>query len=281
MKGFGVIKYIVLCSILGLVGLAAVWTDRSKDQTAPVFHCDTEVLMLSVNAGEEELLAGLTAEDAVDGDVTDSIIIEKMSRIQSDGSRTITYGAFDQSNNVAKYTRRLQYTDYSSPRFSLSDDLIYQSWDLNTALKSFTVTDCIDGDITNKMKLYSYEEEAFPYYTLTVYVTNSSGETVTQAFPVELLGTSGEEYNFSPKLSLSEYLIYRQAGEREENWERYLESVQTTNEYLEQQSVEDFSLVEISADVDMGQPGTYTVTYSYTDEAGRTGKTRLIVIVEE
>ncbi len=281
MKDINIQKYIVLAAILGTVGLAALWTDYIKDQTPPVFYSETDVLTVSVNSEEVDLLAGLTAEDDRDGDVTNSIVIEQMSRIKSDGSRTITYGAFDQSNNVAKYTRTLQYTDYESPRFSLNDDLIFQSWNLNSALQAITVTDCIDGSITNKMKLYSVEDAGSYNKILTVYVTNSSGETVTQSFTAEILVVTEEEYSYLPQLSLSQYLIYKKVGDEEGDWTEYLQSVKAVNGMGEVSQVEDLSQVEITTKVDMEQPGTYTVTYTYTDEAGRTGKTRLFVIVEE
>lgn len=281
MKGFSILKYIVLVAILGVVGLAAVLTDYMKDQTPPVFHSEMDVLTVSVSAEEVDLLAGLTAVDNKDGDVTDSIVIEQMSRIQADGSRTITYGAFDQSHNVSKYTRTLQYTDYESPRFSLNDDLVFAFWDLSDALQMLTVTDCIDGSITNKMKLYSVEDTSAHKKVLTVYVTNSSGETVTQSFPAEILGITMTDYTYLPKLSLSQYLIYKKIGDAEEDWSSYLTSVKVVNEEEALSDVTDLSQVQIEPEVDMEQPGTYTVTYTYTDEAGKTGTARLIVIVEE
>lgn len=284
MKNLSVLKYIVLCAILGIVGLAALLTDQAKDQRGPVFQSEADVMTVSVTAGEVDLMAGLTAVDDVDGDVTDSIVIEQMSRIQSDGSRTITYGAFDSSNNVSKYTRTLQYTDYSSPKFALKGALIFQSWNLNEALNMIQVTDCIDGNITNKMKLYSVEEGSSRSRILTVYVTNSSGETLTQSFPVEVLGVTAEAYSDMPQLKLSEYVVYKKVGDAEDSWETYLKSVKVVKNIdntKELQDIEDLSQVNISAETDMEKAGIYTVDYTYTDEMGSTGKTRLFVIVEE
>ncbi len=285
MKNFRILKYIVICAILGIVGLVALLTDLSKDKKGPVFQSEMDVLTVSTGAEGVDLLEGLIAMDEVDGDVTASIVIEQMSRIQADGSRTITYGAFDSSNNVSKYIRMLQYTDYRSPRFSLKGALIFQSWDLSTALNMIQVTDCIDGNITNKMKLYSVENRTSHSRILTVYVTNSSGETLTQSFPVEVLNVTPEEYGMMPQLALSQYVVYKNVGDAEENWETYLKSVKVVKDMgdIEEalQDIEDLSQVNISAETDMKKPGIYTVDYTYTDEMGSTGKTRLFVIVEE
>lgn len=48
-----------------------------------------------------DLLKGVSAIDDVDGDVTESIVIEKLART-SDGNILVTYAALDSSNNVTK-----------------------------------------------------------------------------------------------------------------------------------------------------------------------------------
>lgn len=281
--GFNIWKYVVLLSLLAVVGLASVVTRKLQDRVPPVIFCDTDVLTISVEEEEDVLLAGVTAVDAVDGDVTDSLVIEQLSQITPDGSRSITYGAFDNSDNVAKYTRTIQYTDYVPPRFSLTGDLIYQTWSLSNALNSIQVEDCLDGNITNKLKLYSYEaNSSSPYHALNVYVTNSSGETVNQSFMVELLDLTADEYAKSPKLELSEYLIYMKAGDKAPDWKDYLKSLQKiVPDSREWEEVDTFEDVKVLSDVDLSTPGMYEVIYQYADEEERTGKTRLFVIVEE
>ena len=281
--GFHMWKYVVLIGLLAIVGLASVVTRMLQDQVPPVISCDTDILTISVEDDEDALLAGVTAIDAVDGDVSDTLIIEQISQIRPDNSCSITYGAFDNSDNVAKYTRTIQYTDYVPPKFSLTGDLIYQTWNMSDALNCIHVRDCLDGDITNKLKLYSYEgNSSSPYHTLNVYVTNSSGETVNQSFMVELLSLTADEYAKSPKLALSEYLIYQKVGDDEPDWKEYLESLQVIiPDSREWEEVDSFQDVRVTSSVDFSTPGMYEVTYNYTDEAERTGKTRLFVIVEE
>ena len=56
---------------------------------------------------EEELLSGISASDETDGDVTGSLVIEKISET-GNGTVIVTYGARDRENNVAKVSRVLR-----------------------------------------------------------------------------------------------------------------------------------------------------------------------------
>lgn len=76
------------------------------DRTAPAisFADEDRKLVYTEGMKEEELLEGVSAVDDVDGDVTDSVLIEKISEM-ADGNVIVTYAALDSSNNVAKKTR--------------------------------------------------------------------------------------------------------------------------------------------------------------------------------
>ena len=53
---------------------------------------------------DEELLSGVTATDETDGDVTGSLVVEKVSEV-GDGTVIVTFGARDRSNNLVKASR--------------------------------------------------------------------------------------------------------------------------------------------------------------------------------
>lgn len=59
------------------------------------------------------LLAGVTATDAEDGDVTASLLVEGISGRNDDGTVQVTYAAFDSNHHVTKATRAVRYTDYT------------------------------------------------------------------------------------------------------------------------------------------------------------------------
>ena len=96
------------------IGFAAylVYTRQISDNTPPEISFLSDVLEVSVEASEDDLLVGVTAKDSKDGNVTNSVLVEGISGLSSDQLATITYAAFDQAGNVAKAQRTVQYTDY-------------------------------------------------------------------------------------------------------------------------------------------------------------------------
>ena len=109
-------KKIKIFSIILFICSAAVYAgcriyDRvMTDHTPPVIS-GGETIQMSVEDPEEKLLEGMTVEDDRDGDVTDSLVVQKISEFDGEGRRTVTYAAVDNSGNVGYYNRTLEYTD--------------------------------------------------------------------------------------------------------------------------------------------------------------------------
>ena len=75
------------------------------DRVSPQISCESEVLEAGVNATDAELLSGVTAKDNRDGDLTDRIMIQGISRMLSADTAQITYVVADTSGNIASCTR--------------------------------------------------------------------------------------------------------------------------------------------------------------------------------
>ena len=78
-----------------------------KDNNAPVITLGECNYVYEEELPETILLQGVTAYDEEDGDVTSSVVIEKIVTDRENGIAMITYGASDASGNVAKVTRTL------------------------------------------------------------------------------------------------------------------------------------------------------------------------------
>ena len=256
---------------------------RDRDNEAPVITSDSDELQVSVNVTREELLAGLKAVDNRDGDVTDSIVMVSSSYFISGTTVKMTYAAFDSHNNVGKYTRKVTYTDYQSPRFSLSQPLVFTSRSNPDYLANVSAYDVLDGDISSKITLIAQDSTYTDSDTRTIpmifQVTNRVGDTAEVYVYADQV--TQETYN-RPAPALKEYIIYTSPGQTPD-YRSYIKGIRragTTRDFDET-----FTEANISVDssrVDVYTPGSYNVTYFLTDNEGEVmGSTYLYVVVTE
>ena len=266
----------------------------TSDFEAPVISADSEVMNLSVEAIDAALLSGMTAEDNLDGDVTDTLVVVSKSKFIAKATRNVSYAAFDKSNNVGTFVRKLVYTDYHSPRFVLTEPLRFvagnSSYDY---LRHMRAVDCLDGNLSSQIKITMGSTETASESTSTqpihVIVTNSAGDTSSLS-----LKATFEDYETYSQAApaLSNYIIYLEVGEKP-NYRSYLEGIWTagnTRKFSELRFDPDEDVEIDDSAVDYRTPGVYTVTYKLTrgtpmgdGEIYRTefGTASLIVIVEE
>lgn len=253
------------------------------DTTPPVITVEENTLELSALEPREALLQGVSARDNADGDVTGSLVVESVRLLRSDGTVTVTYAAFDKSGNVAKQTREVRFTDYESPRFSLSRPLMFSQTYNYDVLSIIDAEDMLEGDIGHRIRATVLDEVSAGYagtHHVQFRVTNSLGDMVELVLPVEIYTPT----LFEGSLTLKEYLVYIKQGD-----------TFNPNAYPAEFSLgrEQFSLradlpegmkLTHSGTVKTGLPGVYAVDYEVTYEyVGQTytAYSRLIVVVEE
>ena len=269
------------------------------DRTGPVFHMDNRTVEVSVKDGQEALIKGLTATDARDGDVSDSIIVESIGPFTGSGSRIVSYAAFDSDNHVTHTKREMIYTDYVPSRFHLSRPL---SFAMNTVniLNGVSVMDSIDGDLTRNVRMVSDGEIDTAHvgeYSARLKVTNSAGAISYLPVTVEIYDAS--VFHRLPLLNLKEYAVYVEKGDEFDERE-YLTSIvingtsysMTEEEGTygspaeaqeEAQRTISYDRVYIESEVDTDVIGSYEVLYSFEDTISKTGigKVRLYVVVTD
>lgn len=96
----------ILCTLDVVLMALSVVLYLDEDRMAPVIYMEEVELEYREGMSDEELLAGVTATDETDGDVTGSLVVEKVSEV-GNGTVIVTYGARDAANNVAKASRVL------------------------------------------------------------------------------------------------------------------------------------------------------------------------------
>ena len=105
MKGGGLLAGICALDVALMVIAAVLYL--GQDRTAPVISYGPDSLTYEEGMEEGVLLAGVTAQDERDGDVTGSLMVEKISET-SNGNVIITYVAKDHSDNVGKASRTVR-----------------------------------------------------------------------------------------------------------------------------------------------------------------------------
>ncbi len=292
----------ILCIILFLItgsafGYMKFQQYLSDDTSAPQITMEEKKIKVPCNADRETLLAGITAMDSKDGDVTDNLVLESMSHFIKKGKRTMTVAAFDSDGNVSKVKRDVVYTDYQSPVFSLESPLAYpiNSTNIDIPMKA---SDKIDGNISGKIKIGS-SQSIRTYvagdYNITFTVSNSAGDVVT--LPVTLEIYDPKEINGYPAFTLNQYLVYVKKKEKIDPME-YIDSITADGAVYEKtekgdtlkeavlpnsdKEVKEISLddIQVEGKLKYKKAGVHELVYSYKDIHERKGTARLIVVVQ-
>lgn len=242
------------------------------DRTYPEITVDSDMLYVTIDATREELLSGVAAYDEKDGDLTHKIIVESISRFKEPGVSIIKYAVCDNDNHVSSVKRKLTYTNYAPPKFTLSDSLVFgvsQNINIRNILGA---TDLIDGDISGKVIITAdeYASNVEGVFYISAKAANSKGDMIALQLPVYV-----EEMSLSaPKIDLREYLVYVRCGETY----RVSDNVRSARDA---QDTDLRSYVQIDTNLDTNTPGVYEAHYRVTDASGRTGHEILTIIVDE
>lgn len=238
----------------------------TSDKEPPIITCTDKEMVVSVSVSENELLQDVKAKDDKSGDVTSSVVVEKMSSIDEDGTRIITYAAIDAAGNVGRKERIIRYTDYTKPKFKLTKPLRFPLGKIpNNIIENVQASSSIDGDITGNVKFQFTKDQVLNQegmVELEIRVTDSSGISSALTIQAEVYDDKAEKI----QLELNDYLIYLPVGAEFNPNEYYVGATEEGN-------------LEIISNVNTAVAGTYSVDYTVRGR-NNYGKTRLIVVVE-
>lgn len=246
----------------------------TTDTTMPSITIESDTIEMSVKDKEAVLLQGVTAYDEKDGDISDRIQIESVSKFIEPGVCTVTYAVTDTDKHVAKKTRTVRYTDYTPPEFYMKRALVYgvdEALDIRGAVGA---RDCIDGDISDRVAIVTtdYIRNTAGVFTVSLQVANSKGDTIYLDVTVHVEGNE----TMAPEIQLKNSLIYVKKGETPV-FEDYLGDVTVNGVLMKPEEIQ----LMISTNYDADNPGTYNVHYYISTEEGYEGHSILTVVVEE
>lgn len=284
MKRRTLILTVILAACLVLFGLFWMYNRSRTDTKAPKITVEQPEVIpeVSVQDPQSVMLEGMSARDDRDGDVTDLMIIEKITKLDESGQVQVSYAAFDRSGNVAKAQRVFRYTDYEGPRFSLSAPLIYHAGTQFDILSNMQANDWLDGDIRHRIKTTAMDSTYLTevgVHQVQFRATNSLGDKEMLTLPVEVV----EAGTYTGQVKLTDYLIYLSAG-AEFDPQDYLQTyVHQSRSISLTSGIPDELDLWTQNVVDTHTPGVYTVTYTMKYSSGGAssmGYTKLIVVVE-
>lgn len=252
----------------------------SSRNAAPVIVCATDEISVSVGATDADLLAGVSAMDAEDGDITHKVVIESISAIAKNGRCTITYAVSDSDNQVSSVSRTLNFFDYHSPKFQFSADFIFISGDskMNKDLTSFIKAyDCFEGDISSRISMSIIDTEGLSSTKQIEFrVSNNYGDVSSIVVDVVNRDKPPQE---TPNIELTEYLVYV----KPESIFDPLDYVDSITIVKDSYSPSEYGVDKIYADLsdfDQSTPGTYRIPI-YCENGDHIGSTALYVVVDD
>lgn len=296
----------VLLASIGVFGWYGWRYYVHMDTLGPSISIGEENINVSVKDDEKALLAGVTAYDAKDGDVTASLGIESISEfINGTVTREIHIVAFDHDGHVTRANRQITYTDYTPARFSLDAPLRFarSSYAIDI-LGQVHAQDCLDGDVSMQINFAqnsTINVDTAGEYPTQLEVTNTAGDT--QVLPVNITIYDYMTENAAPKIELTDYLVYTHTGQTLEPLS-YIEKmvyrgtdypptdgrgtfrVDTENmdqwelkEFRKQDPEVNYGYFEVDDKVNYDIPGTYEIRYYIEDGDENRGTTTLVVVV--
>lgn len=263
---------IIFCIAIIIFSSSLIRDFMQKDSSIPVIQSETDVIEISCDYSDEQLLQGLVAMDEKEGDLTNQIIVGNMSRFIKKGECRVTYVVFDSSYQTASLTRKVRFTDYYSPRIYASRSLTFRETigSATQIQEALSVKDALDGDLTGSVIV---EESTVNYsvqgdYTCTLKVTNRYGDTRILEVPVHIIGQQK-----TLDIQLKQGIIYLNIGDKLNPYDYINQIVNSKGNYLSNRSV------SVDSNVDVKTPGLYEVHYTISS-GGETGESWLTVVVE-
>ncbi len=276
--------FTLIAVIICFAVYVTVKTIYASDNSAPIITCPSDSITVSIKDGEDVLLNGVTAFDQEDGDLTESIMVEGISKFYEKGKCRATYVVVDSDNVVTKYTRDVIYNDYTSPYFSLTGPLNFSlgtAFDISDYIKAH---DCIDGDISDKIEITLADDLSdisdIGESHVTFSVTNSKGDAISLPLTVTVTQKSTLEKRYDPVIYLNQYLLYINVGDSftKQDILNNIQAVTVDGASLDALTIGQNIYFDTNT-VDTSREGIYTVNYEYTSDAGYMGNTQLIVVV--
>ncbi|MBC1897745.1 DUF5011 domain-containing protein [Listeria booriae] len=216
--------------------------------------------------GSFDPMAGVTASDTEDGDVTGNITVTANDvNVNQEGTYHVTYSVTDSDDNTTTKTITVTVTSNNAPVITAADKTLKKGGSFDPMV-GVTASDTEDGNVTDKVSVTANDVDtsAVGTYHVTYSVTDSDGNTTTKTITVTVTS------NDAPVITASDKTLKKGAS--------FDPMAGVSASDTEDGNVTDKVTVTAN-DVDTSAVGTYHVTYSVTDSDGNTTTKTITVTV--
>lgn len=229
-------------SIFGAVAvilfIACIMALASSDNKGPVIKFDNNEQLTYIEGQDDSvLLAGVTAIDDKDGDVTDTLIVASKITLADNQTLKVTYAAKDSHNNVTKTERIVVYV--ASENGGQNGNGEPNTGDTPNGQENTGNTENINGQETTSDVNTSSPVDTGPTGEIDKEAANASGIPVIKLRATEATITVGEDFN---EISYVK--------------ETYDDSGDVSRR------------IRVIGDYDIKKPGDYQLNYSVSDTDG-------------
>ncbi|MBC1889566.1 DUF5011 domain-containing protein [Listeria booriae] len=223
---------------------------------APVITASDKTLK---KGGSFDPMAGVSASDTEDGNVTDKVTVTANDVDTSAvGTYHVTYSVTDSDGNTTTKTITVTVTSNDAPVIVASDQTIKKGKAFDVMV-GVSASDLEDGDVTGGITVTANDVDTNTVgtYHVTYSVTDSDGNTTTKTITVTITS------NDAPTFKTSD--VYLKVGDTFNPYAGITASDTEDGDLTDRIDIE-------STNVDMTQAGTYAVEYSVTDSDNNTTK---------
>ena len=271
---FHIIVIVLFVIVLGLFSFSFYRQHKDVDKTIPEITVPEGILEVPLDAEGKDFLEGVTATDEKDGDITDRILVESVSKFTNSkkGICRVTFAVCDSDRHVTSASRKVQFVGYKPPVFTAQRSLCYSIYEAIDLTENIGAKDCIEGDVSSNVLISSsnYESGLAGSFKIFLKLTTEKGDIISEELPLVV----EERPLNAPTIELKKYLVYLDKGSDFKPKSYIKKAYDAMEENLT-------GKVTVDSNVKPNKPGVYTVNYYTTDQLNRIGHSMLVVIVKD
>lgn len=256
---------ITLTVIAVVLTVLSVLTVILSDSKGPKITVEQRSITYVNGDDKTSLLDGVSAYDAVDGDVTVSLIVKDITVLNSGDTAKVTYAARDNRNNISEAYRIVTYVDSDENYSEPDDEAMFQEITEGEVTEAEASAENTEAQATEEPVEDNTQETEEP--TEEVKEEPQEEEKPEEPEKPQPKATDNKPEDKTPKITLKQKSVNINVG-------------QTFNPSDYIKSKENASSIAIDGAINVMAPGTYPLTFKVTGPDGKTASETLTVVVK-